>query len=70
MIKQNHSKYLRKAVLFFLATAIALWSWNTISELLGLQHAQYKHIIAACCLLMTARWIVLPRGNHFKKSTA
>jgi hypothetical protein len=34
-------------VTFFIASVMLLWSWNTVSTLLGGPVAQYKHAVAA-----------------------
>ncbi len=70
MFKQNHKHYLRAAALFVLVSVMALWSWNTISELWGLPHAQYKHVVAAFILLLTIRWSIRPIGGIMQKGSA
>lgn len=52
----RYMHYLYAVAAFVLATIGGLWSWNTLSELFGLPHAQYKHILAAGVLLIIFRW--------------
>jgi len=48
----------------FFALIAALWSWNTVSELFGGPHAQFKHIIAVTCLLLITKYFVTSKWNH------
>lgn len=43
---------------FLLASVMLLWSWNTISMLLGGPVAQYKHALAALTLACVAAWVL------------
>lgn len=47
---------------FLLLTFVGLWSWNTLSDLFYLPHAQYRHAVAAAVLLLITGWIL--RGPH------
>ena len=47
---------------FLLLTVVGLWSWNTLSELFNLPHAQYRHAAAAAALLLITGWTL--RGSH------
>lgn len=69
----NHKNFLYAVGLFLLASVAGLWSWNTLSELLNLPQAQYKHVIAAFFLILILRWGISPShhtinriigGNH------
>lgn len=63
---QLHSGKLRQVVIavgvFLLLTIVALWSWNTLSELFNFPHAQYRHAVAATALLLITGWTV--RGSR------
>lgn len=52
----NYKHYLYAIGLFLSASVVSLWSWNTIAELFGLPLAQYKHVLAAFCLLFILKW--------------
>lgn len=52
----NHKHFLYAVGLFLLASVVALWSWNTLSELFHLPQAQYRHAIAALFLILILRW--------------
>lgn len=56
----NHKHFLYVIGLFILASVAGLWSWNTISELFNLPHAQYKHALAAFFLLLIVKWGLSP----------
>lgn len=59
----NQSKYkhlLYAIVIFTLATIAGLWSWNTLSGLFGLPDAQYRHVLAAMCMLIILKWVITP----------
>ena len=47
---------------FLLLTFVSLWSWNTLSDLFNLPHAQYQHAVAAMVLLLITGWTF--RGSH------
>ena len=47
---------------FLLLTIVGLWSWNTLSEIFNLPHAQYRHAVAATVLLLITGWML--RGPH------
>ena len=73
MRKINYKHFLYVTGLLLFASVTSLWSWNTISELFNLPHAQYKHVLAAFFLLLILRWGLAPRhrianrifgGNH------
>ena len=57
----NHKHLLYVIGLFILASVAGLWSWNTISELFNLPHAQYKHVLAAFFMLLILKWGLTPR---------
>jgi uncharacterized membrane protein YqjE len=51
--------------LFILLSVFGLWAWNTIAELFTWPQAQYKHLIAAMCLLLVVRVVVFQHvGRH------
>ena len=56
----NHKHSLYLIGMFLLASAVGLWSWNTISELFNLPLAQYKHVLAVLFLLLILRWELSP----------
>lgn len=69
----SHKHFLYAVGLFLLASVAGLWSWNTLSELYNLPHAQYRHVIAALFLILILRWGIFPShhtvsrifgGNH------
>ena len=66
MRNQKLKDYLLLMAVFLVATMTSLWCWNTLSELFGLPHAQYKHVIAASLLLMFLKWGLLSHhlGDH------
>jgi len=73
MYKLSHKYYFFSIALFLLVSILGLWSWNTLSELLNLPQAQYKHVLAAIFLLLILKWSLfsryhtiggLLRGNH------
>ena len=43
---------------------LALWSFNTVSELFGGPVAQLKHVLAAAGLLLGLRILLAPRSRH------
>lgn len=47
--------------LFMLVSSLCLWAWNTLAELYGGPHAQYKHVVAAIVFALFARWIIFGR---------
>ena len=50
---------------FALLSAAALWSFNTLSELIGGPQAQYRHVIAAIAVLLVLKWGLRPnRDGH------
>jgi hypothetical protein len=52
---------------FCLLAIIALWSFNTVADLLGGPSAQYKHAIAGVALLLITRWCLFSaRWRHAK----
>lgn len=65
----NYRHALLVVGVFLLSSVITLWSWNTLSELLSLPPAQYRHALAALLLLLIARWALLPgyRGAGSEK---
>jgi len=63
MNKSGYKHFLYAIVMFFIATIAGLWSWNTLSELLNLPYAQYKHVLAAFILLLAIKWGLSSRHN-------
>ena len=61
-----HTGKIRQTVIavgaFLLLTVVGLWSWNTLSELFNLPHAQYRHAVAATALLLITGWML--RGSR------
>ena len=45
---------------FILLSVIALWSFNTLTELFGGPTVQYKHAIAGVGLLIILKWALFP----------
>ena len=58
----RYKHYFQAVSMFFLATIISLWSWNTLAELFSLPPAQYQHVLAAFILLLILKWGV--SSNH------
>ena len=56
----NYKHYLYAIGMFAVVSVMALWSWNTISELFNLPQAHYKHVVAAFFLLLILRWGLSP----------
>ena len=54
----RYKKYAYVVGLFLLVSVIGLWSWNTLAELFGGPHAQYKHAVAALGLLIVTKWVL------------
>jgi len=48
----------------FLALVAVLWSWNTLSELFGWPHAQFKHAVAAVSIVLLGKWIATAKWKH------
>ena len=71
-MKPETNKLLAKAGLFSttatLLSIMALWAWNTVAIPIGMQAAQFKHIVAAAILVFIGRWIVL--GKPVRRGTA
>ena len=61
-----HKRYLYAVGLFFLASIVALGSWNTFSDLFNGPQVQYKHVLAGLALLLILRWCFLPGRVHGK----
>lgn len=59
-------------IAFALLSVVALWSFNTLSELFSWPQAQYKHAIAAIALLFIAKWaLTSPQGRpEIEKGTS
>ena len=53
--------------IFIILSSLCLWSWNTLAELFGGPHAQYKHVVAAIVLGLMIRWII-KGGSHLRKT--
>lgn len=51
---------------FLLLTIVGLWSWNTLSELVNLPHAQFRHAVAATALLLITGWTLRGSRNHLQ----
>jgi predicted Co/Zn/Cd cation transporter (cation efflux family) len=58
----------KSAVIIFstilLALVAMLWSWNTLSELFGGPHVQFKHAIAAISIILLAKWTITLKWKH------
>jgi len=63
MRNRNYKHYLLVIGIYLLATIFGLWSWNTLSELYNLPHAQYKHALAVFFLLLMLKWGLSPGGR-------
>ena len=52
---------------FLLLAAGVLWSFNTLAELFGGPHAQFKHAVAGIALLVILKWCISAnRGNRIE----
>ena len=49
---------------FLLVTFVGLWSWNTLSDLFNIPHAQYRHAVAATVLLLITGWMLRDSHHH------
>ena len=59
----NYKQMLYVTSLFILCSVIGMWSWNTLSDLFSLPHAQYRHVIAAFSLLFIMKWVFASRHS-------
>jgi dolichyl-phosphate-mannose--protein O-mannosyl transferase len=60
-------KYLLMGIgLFFLLTILTLWSWNTLAQLFGLPHAQFRHLIALFFIIFILKGI-FSADRHFDR---
>ena len=39
-------------------SAVLLWAWNTLAELIGAPGAGFKHVIAALVIALVLRWLI------------
>jgi hypothetical protein len=39
-------------------SAVLLWAWNTLAELIGAPSADFKHVIAAPVIALVLRWLI------------
>jgi MFS-type transporter involved in bile tolerance (Atg22 family) len=42
---------------FVLLIMIMMWSLNTLTDLFGLPHAQFRHLVAIVIIIMSLKWI-------------
>ena len=65
-MNNRYIRHVSQAIgLFVLATVAGLWPWNTLSGLFSLPQAQYRHALAAFCLLFILRRGLTPgQGAH------
>lgn len=64
MMKLNLRSFFLVSGVVLLAMVLGLWSWNTLAELFGGPHAQFKHVLAVTVLVLVSKWILSGRQNH------
>ena len=64
MNKHNFKSLFIVIAMVFLALVIGLWSWNTLADLFGGPHAQFKHAIAVMGLALLTKWAVSTHLRH------
>jgi len=64
MKKLNFRSFILISGVVLLAMVFGLWSWNTLAELFGGPHAQFKHVLAVTTLVLVSKWIIAGHPKH------